>query len=162
MKKFEVIVPVINVDLMVKMFESIAANTLLPKRIIVINNTGNKNWPNNLDFEANIYVYYSKTGLVNESINLGITKLSDDCDYVSVLNDDIVLTDCFFQRNLELFQNEKCGVACPRTVHSMDGLKKGRVIQEVMNKREGWALSIKKSLLDKIPPFPADRIATFH
>lgn len=165
MNRFEVIIPVVNPDMMGELLKSISANTLLPKRVIIIDNTKLpleeifKYIPNN---GIIVEVYYSKTSFVNESLNLGITKLSKDCDYVSFLNDDVVLTNCFFQRNLEVFQNKECGVACPRTVHSMNELNKGRVNVGIMKKREGWAMSIRKDLLDKIPPFPADRIATFH
>lgn len=170
MNRFEVIIPVINIDLLINLLKSIDINTLFPRRIIIINNSGistdklfeiiDKEITYNLS--SRIGVYYSQTTLVNESLNLGITKLSSDCDYVSFLNDDIVLTDCFFQRNLELFQNKQCGVACPRTVHSMDELQKGKVNVKIMKRREGWAFSIRKNLLDKIPPFPAEKIATFH
>lgn len=170
MNKFEVIIPVINVDLLIKLLKSIRINTLQPQHIIIINNSGlstgeffetiDKEIPYNLS--SRIVVYYSETTLVNESLNLGITKLSSDCEYVSFLNDDVILTDCFFQRNFELFQNKECGIACPFIVHSMDELKKGRVNVEMMNRREGCAFSIRKNLLDKIPPFPAERIATFH
>lgn len=168
MNKFEVIIPVINVDLLLNLIESIAINTLLPQKVIIINNTDLTSeqvvgqMPEGIYSKLNIYMYYSQTGLVNESLNLGIIKLSNDCEYVSFLNDDIVLTDCFFQRNLEVFQNKRCGVACPRIVHSMDELQKGKVNVEMMNRREGCAFSIRKELLDKIPPFPDDRIATFH
>lgn len=165
MNNFEVIIPVINVDLMGKLLESVVTNTLTPKRVIIIDNTKLpfseifKYIPNNgIIFE----VYYSQTGLVNESLNLGITKLSNNCDYVSFLNDDVVLTNAFFQRNFELFQHKECGVACPRTIHSMEELQKGKVNIEMMNRREGCAFSIRKDLLDKIPIFPAERIATFH
>jgi len=168
MNKFEVVIPVVNVDLLVNLFDSISINTLLPRKIIIINNTGSStNWLFNravpfLNKKITVYVYYSKTGLCNESINLGITKLSKDCDYVSVLNDDIVLTKNFFQRNADLLQDKACGVSCPFTVHSMDELKIGEVEKQVMRKREGWALTIKKDVLDKIPLFPSERIATFH
>ena len=164
MNKFEVIIPVINIDLMKKLLKSIATNTLLPDKIIIINNSNSSigDLLPYVDHKITIYTYYSETTLVNESINLGITKLSKDCDYVSVLNDDIILSDCFFQRNLELLQFDACGIACPYTVKTMDKLKKGRVRIRTMSKREGWAVSMRKSMLDKIPLFPADRMATFH
>jgi len=169
MNKFEVIIPVINVDLMVKLLESVYKNTLLPKRIIIINNsnnfTGDLFGRSIVHYEGlgiDIHTCYSKTGLCNESINLGITELSKDCDYVSILNDDVVLTKQFFQRNLELLQDKDCGASCPLTVHSMDELKIGKVDKRVMKRREGWALTIKKEVLDKIPLFPSERIATFH
>jgi len=171
MKKFEVIIPVINVDLLIELLESIEINTLQPQRIIIINNNAAFSTDSlfaemykkiTYNLCSKISVYYSQFGLCNESLNLGIIKLSDECDYVSFLNDDVVLTDCFFQRNLELFENEKCGVACPRTVHSIDKLQKGKVNVEMMKRREGWAFSIRKDLLDKIPPFPSERIATFY
>ena len=128
MNRFEVIIPVINIDLLINLLESIEKNTLQPQRIIIINNSSlftdeffeTINRKILYALSSKISVYYSQTSLVNESLNLGITKLSNDCDYVSFLNDDVVLTDCFFQRNFELFQNKKCGVACPRIVHSMD------------------------------------------
>jgi len=165
MNDFEVVVPVVNPDMMGELLKSISANTLLPKRVIIIDNTKLpleeifKYIPNN---GVIVEVYYSKTSFVNESLNLGITKLSKDCDYATFLNDDVILSDCFFQRNLELFQDKMCGVACPNTVDSMDELKNGKVNSVCMNKREGWALSIRKSILDKIPLFPSDRVATFH
>ena len=166
MSKFEVIIPVVNVRLMQKLIDSIHENTLLPERIIIIDNT--KFGKDVIfDFIPNNHVvkevFYSETGLVNESLNLGIKHLSKDCEFVAILNDDIVLLPCFFQRNLEMFiRDEKCGVVVPRTVHSMDEMIKGKVQPQMLRKREGWAMTIRKKLLDDIPPIPCDRIATFH
>lgn len=166
MSNFEVIVPVVNFELMKLLVESIYANTLLPKKIILIDNSKRpagdifKFVPfNNHTVKG---VYYSKTGLVNESLNLGIDHVSKDCDFVTFLNDDVILSDCFFQRNLELFKNKDCGVACPFTITSIDEMKNGKAEPKMLRKREGWAFTIRKTLLDGIPPIPCERIATFH
>jgi len=165
MSRFEVIVPVVNLELMRNLIESIHKNTLLPEKIILIDNSKRpvsdifKFIPLNHVVKV---VHYSKTGLVNESLNLGRKYISKDCEFVSFLNDDVVLLPCFFQRNLELFENKKCGVAVPRTVHSMDKMIKGKVAPRILAKREGWAFTIRKKLLDDIPPIPCKRIATFH
>jgi len=170
MNNFEVIIPIVNLDLLRKLLKSIYENTLKPKRIIMIDNS--KRRPDRifkqvpLGERSNgcfIEVCYSKTGLVNESLNLGREYLSKDCDYVSFLNDDVILLNCFFQRNLEVFEyNKNCGVAVPRTVHTIEEMKKGKFNSQLVRKREGWAMTIRKSLLDTIPPIPCERIATFH
>ena len=170
MAHFEVIIPVVNLGLMRKLLISISENTLKPKRVILIDNT--KETPDKIFKEIPLgtssngfftEVIYSETGLVNESLNLGASRISKNCEYVTFLNDDIILLNCFFQRNLELFEsNEKCGVTVPRTVHTMEELSKGKVAPQMIRKREGWAMTIRKSLLDIVPPIPCDRIATFH
>ncbi len=162
-----IIIPVINLDLLKELLQSISVNTLKPKRVILIDNTKEKKHKifEQIPLSNGFFteVCYSETGLVNESLNLGREYLSKTCEYAAFLNDDIVLLDCFFQRNLELFKkNENCGVAVPRTVTSIEELKKGKVSPRIINKREGWAFTIRKSLLDDIPPIPCDRIATFH
>lgn len=162
---FEVIVPVVNLDLLGELLKSIYKNTLLPKKVILIDNS-KKPMSEIFDYIPNngiiFEVYYSQTGFVNESINLGITKLSEKCEYVSVLNDDIILGTRFFKRNAALFQEASCAVACPYTVDSLGEMGDLQYNPKIMNRREGWAVTISKRVLDKIPLFPSDRIAIFH
>ena len=162
---FNVIIPVVHSDLCDDLLRSITHNTIHPKRVIIIDNT------DRLDYEPisdhfPIDVHYSEKGHVNESWNLGISKVDIRCDYVSILNDDIFLNKYFFQRIFETFKKRKdCGVACPRTVTEIDDLGgKGVGRQDIkhMKKREGWAYTIKKEVLDHIAPIPSHRITIFH
>lgn len=162
---FNVIIPVVNADLCDDVIKSIEDNTVLPVRLIIIDNTDALDYrPVSSKFQ--IDYYYSEMGWVNESWNLGISKVDVRCDYVSILNDDIYLNRFFFQRVLETFEKYKnCGVACPMTVLNKEDLKgKGVGRQDIkhMKKREGWAFTIRKDLLDHIAPIPAHRIKTFH
>jgi hypothetical protein len=157
----EVIIPVVNVDLAIELLNDIEKNTLLPKRIIIIDNSKQFFRYNSPKFITEFY--YSSTGLVNESINLGISKLDRKCDYVSILNDDIRIGNWFFQRIGETFTyHPVCGVACGNTCFDIDKIRKGKVKYVPMERREGWAFVIRRSLLDKIPPIPHDVLTTFH
>jgi len=162
--KFNVIIPVVHSELCDKVIQSMEFNTIRPSKVIIIDNTKDHDYrPESKEFP--IYVYRSVTGLVNESWNIGITKVDIICDYVSILNDDIFLNSWFFQRTIETFKAYKdCGVACPKTVESITEMGKGKGKQKItrMGKREGWAWTIRKDVLDKIAPIPDYRIEIFH
>lgn len=160
---FNVIIPVVNPDLCDEVITSMEYNTILPQKVIIIDNSDGRYIPESKKFP--IYVFTSQTGWVNESWNLGITKVDITCDYVSILNDDIYLNSWFFQRVHETFQAYKdCGVACPYTVNNMRELGKGKRKPSITRllKREGWAFTFKKSVLDIIPPIPDYRVKLFH
>ncbi len=170
MHNFEIIVPVVNVKMFCTyLFNSICNNILLPKKIIIINNSKYKN--NNIfkhkmlkyivDNTLNIEIYSSETGFVNESFNIGISHLSSNCDYVSFLNEDVILNDCFFQKNLKVFEIKNCGVACPKTVNFIKNLINDVDNIQQMSKREGWAFTVRKDLLDLIPPIPHKKLSIF-
>ncbi len=153
---FEVIIPVVNIDLANLLMASIEKNTLKPKRVIIINNSESKPIPIKLSSHFPIDVYHSTTGLVNESLNIGISMVSEDCDYVSILNDDIILGDWFFDRILKTFNKfPDCGVALPLQVFDLKHLVQYNMEYIPVSKREGPAMTIKKSVLDHIPPIPS-------
>lgn len=161
---FNVICPVVQPDLCDNMLRSLESNSILPKRVIIIDNTDKGDYlPISHLFK--IDVYYSEMGHVNESWNLGISKADIRADYVSILNDDIYLNGFFFQRVLETFKKYKnCGVACPKTLKDRNELGRGVGKQRItrMGRREGWAFTIRKELLDHIAPIPSHRITIFH
>ena len=163
----DIIIPVVNVDLAENLLRDIENNTLLPKEVIIIDNSSSIKPHSVFRYDTDKFIityYYSTTGLVNESINLGISKLSNSCNLVSILNDDIRIGNWFFQRVKETFQvNPRCGVACPNTSVKYDiPPQKGRVRYVRMGEREGWAPTFKKKMLDKIPSIPHLKITTFH
>ncbi|MHA2218586.1 MAG: glycosyltransferase family 2 protein [Candidatus Hodarchaeales archaeon] len=157
-----VIIPVVNSKLATSLLRNIENNTLLPKEVIIVdNNPGNKLFRFDTD-KFLISYYYTKSKRLNESWEVARQHLSDSCEYVSFLNDDIIIGDWFFQRVYETFLvNQKCGVACPRTCFSED-ITKGRINYHIMNKRDACAFTIRRGLLDKIPPIPYKKLTTFH
>lgn len=160
MNKIELIVPIIVPHLFQGFLKSVEENKILPQRILLIDNTAKGIRPKSSKVE--IVRLKSKTGMVNESWNLGIEKISKDCDAVGIYNDDIVLNPFFFTRIIETLKwSEMCGVACPSTVKIGQSLKRGRVNRIVMEEREGWCFTIKKPLLDLIPPIPDTIFQTF-
>ena len=162
--KIEVIMPVVQYGLAMDLLFQIDKNTLLPDRVIIIDNTSRLHvW--GVDFpQLPVDIYHSTTGRLNESWEIARSKLSPDTDYVTFLNDDIIIGDWFFQRVIETFQaNPKYGIVCPNTVDHPDKVLKGKAKYALgrSGKLEGWAFTIRKDILDKIPPLPWERISTF-
>lgn len=160
--KFQVIIPVVNPELCDILIKNMEENTLLPKRVIIIDNSKQYYMPRSHKFL--IEIYHSKTGAVNESWNLGISKTTD-CDYVSILNDDIRIGPWFFERIVRVFREAlNCSAVCPNTILGVrvPNLREGSFSFEGMSRREGWAVSFRKKILDKVPPIPNTRIKTFY
>lgn len=159
-----VVIPTVQIPLLEDVIDSMERNTILPKRVIIINNSETEDyWTTSSLFQ--IDTYKSVKGRVNESWNLGVSLVDITCDYVSILNDDIILNRWFFQRVLETFDSKiLCGVACPLSVNSMDDFGKGKAKRKIkkMEKREGFAFTIRKKVLDAIAPIPSHRLETFH
>lgn len=159
------LIPVVNVKLTDALLFSIEQNTLLPSRVILIDNTGGK-----------IPYYYPTTKLsiqyikptepmsVNGSWRYGI-ETARKFDAISILNDDIYLNPHFFARNARVLQSfPLIGVSCPFTVSSMTELKTFPFDQyEIrgMKKREGWAFTISALALSHVPPIPDHVCKTF-
>jgi len=158
---FQVIIPVVNTKLAKSLLKNIEENTLLPKKVTVIDNTK----LGNFQFSTTKFKFkkiYSKTKMVNESLNVGFSNLDDNCDLITVLNDDLILGNWFFQRLLETFiKYPNCAVACPTTCRHVTDLTKHSVRYAPMKKRQGWAFAIRKEILQKIKPIPSE-LTTFH
>ena len=101
--KIEVVIPVVQYELAMDLLKQIQGNTLAPNRVIIVDNTDRPHfWFDSFRFPTDRY--YSKTGRLNESWEVARSKLSPDCDYVTFLNDDIVIGNWFFQRVVETFE----------------------------------------------------------
>lgn len=156
-KSFQVIIPVINIDLVDNLLNSISINTITPARIIIINNSNNN--IKNL-YGLPVDIYSSPIPLsVNPSWNLGISHLTN-CDFVSILNDDIELPKLFFANLANVFEKfPYCGAICPDTVNNnLESFEAAVPMNATvkMQQKEGWAFTIRKSLLDRIPPIHSD------
>lgn len=159
--KYSVIIPVVNINLVKRLLDSIAGNTVLPYKILIIDNSMNKTvFPTYGGLSIEVFDSGRCMG-VNESWNLGISRI-DKCDYAAILNDDIVLGKYFFENNIDTFEcYPNCGAVCPETVNDINMMKDSKVDRVlIMTKREGWAMSFRWEVLKQIPPIP-DHLKTF-
>lgn len=162
--KIEVILPVAQYDMALDLLGMIDRNTTVPSDVHIIDNTGLTHvWtvPN----KYQIRFHHSTTGRLNESWEIGRAQLSPDTDYVTFLNDDIVIGKWFFRRVVETFEVDKSiGIVVPNSVPTPEAVTELPVnyVQPPHWKLEAAAFTIKKSVLDKIPPLPWERITTFY
>jgi len=163
--KIEVILPVAQYDMALSVLEKIDQNTTTPSDVHVIDNSADYDrlWPNSDKFHLD--VLRSTTGRLNESWEVARAKLDRDTDYVTFLNDDIIIGDWFFQRVVNTFSIDgSIGIVVPHLVTKPEEVIEGAVSY---NQPPHWVLeasafTIKKSILDKIPPVPWKRITTFY
>lgn len=120
--KIGVIVPVVH-DLFINgLMDCIAKNSVIPCRIIIVDNStsGIIMNPRNNSLEFELYRPPFSFG-VNDSWNYGIKELAKDVDLISVLNDDLLIEEWFFEKLLRLAEiYGRAGVFCPETVNSPD------------------------------------------
>jgi GT2 family glycosyltransferase len=160
----DVIIPVLNeAEYTDSLLRDISENSIIPDRIIVINNgstdaTGAvvENYKSILPVE----IINNETNIgVNASWNLGIKMAT--ADLVSILNNDIVINKFFFEVISQTFdQYKNCGMACPRTYNkSIDEEDPSKYIEIIKNHNEkelrgvapvpwryGWAFTVKRDL----------------
>jgi len=161
-----VVIPIINDRYIYTLLDCIGRNSIHPDSIIIIDNCKNK---------CNLKI--TSTGLrmethrpnlplnVNASWNYGIKTLAD-FDLISVLNDDLLLEDLFFEKIIRLAKKHpNYSVFCPETVKDPDlvreSLPLGSESGVEMGRREGWAWTIRSSTAKHIPPIP-EELVTFY
>lgn len=157
---FSVIIPVLNqIKLTEQLFDGILKNTLLPSEIFLIDNASEDNY---FDFLRKyeklriIYVRNEKNIMVNAAWNLGISLARQR--YVTILNNDILISSTFFDKIKRAFDlDNKIGIVVPNTVkdinYNLEDTTPVRIRE--LTKREGWAFTIKKEILNKIDPIPS-------
>jgi len=87
----------------------------------------------------------------NEGLNLSNTPL------ISVLNNDIILNEFFFDKIIEV-QKENWGIVCPNKAKTIEMVNNENLPPKIIHlkKRQGWCWTIKKevyNLIGKIPSF---------
>lgn len=163
--RFIVIIPVtIRTDLARKLLKSIADNTLLPQKVVIVDNTAHGFEPGSFPFPITIL----QDGLrhsCNESWNIGMSHVSwfKDCDFVTVLNDDLLLNPWFFEKIADVFfmgnGETPLGCVCPQVENEKYYLERniqGEHKMVGMKKREGGAFTLAYDLLAIIPPIPPE------
>ena len=171
MKKIHVIIPVVQTKMADELLKILVRNTVRPKKIIIIDNSTKNYLPpkgvsDNIDTEVHAF---DPPKRVNDSWKIGFDN-SKDADIVSVLNDDIIDSRYFFEKILIVFNKvSDAGIVSPytRVPGGIRGIRcrAGSVnfpdtssplsnkIMHIMF-RQGWAFSIRRDVLDKIPPIP--------
>lgn len=152
MVRWKVIVPVVSRELAKILLDSIARNTTQPEAVIIIDNSLGKKPFTYPGLPIDVISQGMRLG-VNASWNMGADR-ARDCDYLAILNDDVALCDTFFERNTRVFEQiPGCGVVCPDTRHDLScTIRSPRIVQ--MKKREGWAFSIRRNIMEDIPRIP--------
>ena len=162
--KIEVILPVVQYDLALNLLKQIDKNTTRPSNVHIIDNTETTHFWDVFE-NFNLHFHHSTTNRLNESWEIGISKLLPETEYVTFLNDDIIIGNWFFQRIKETFAAIKdCGIVCAQLVGEPDQVLKGAVRFRVERKKmfPACAFTIRRDVLDKIPRFPWERISTFY
>lgn len=162
------VIPVVNPALADVLLANIEANTLKPAHILIIDNSPGGYSPT-VEM-AGLEVLRPPEPLgVNASWNLGMTRflMGDEGDALSVLNDDIEVGPRFFERIATAFEwNGRYGVVCPATLIESEKWAKAKRIENgtgplsltlaIMDRREGWAFTARRELLEKVPTIPKE------
>lgn len=162
-----VIIPVLNnIEITSELFETIYKNTVAPSEIILIDNGSTDKYfklvkkYNKLNIN---YIRYSENLGVNNAWNEGI-RLSK-FSYVSILNNDLLLNNFFFQKVIEAMESVKnLGIVVPNIVKEKDLIYKSLdcpIELKSIKKRIGCAFTIRKEVAKKIKPIPIDHLKTY-
>lgn len=160
--KIVVGVPVVQEGMAHILINQILNNSLLPDKLILIDNTEKGNFfPNTMPISS-IVIRQGRMG-VNKSWNrLFKEAFYYEADVLSVLNDDIEINKYFFEKIIRTFEKiGKAAVVCPNTLREKcrPVLNKSRKDWNrlfVMPRREGWAYTIRTSVLKHIPKIPLE------
>lgn len=165
MLSLRVIIPIVDrkrADVVLSGLE--AQKNVWPDKVLIIDNTPDlERYTFKTDrFRVKTFKPLPVLG-VNASWNWGLTFIGN-CDFVSILNDDIMVRPRFVEYILVVFEQfPDCGVACPVTITDLQQFETyfTEAPSRYMSRREGWAFTgRKKAVFDKIPPIP-EELETF-
>ena len=157
-----VVIPVMDSEDITKhLFEQISQNTFLPAEIFLIDNGTDHKFYKFYKFHKifpnlNIqYIRCERNMGVDIAWNEGIYR--SNSIYISILNNDIVITKYFFEKIYKSFAADSTmGVVVPNTVDAISELydDNGGPCLIDLPKREGWAFTIKKEITEQCGPIP--------
>jgi GT2 family glycosyltransferase len=143
-----------------KTLDMLAEGSMLPERVIVVNNSDQEfeeadwEWP----FEI-LLLSPGRNIWIGPAQNWAIRNIRGDEDAVCFLSDDVDIRINFLERIYHsLMVLPDAGCICPVTVDTMEEFSGFKVRDDYqrMRKREGWAMTFKRSVLDQIPPVPPE------
>jgi GT2 family glycosyltransferase len=142
-----------------EMLEALATGTKVPDRVIIVNNSDQwlsdayRSWPFDVDVLST-----GKNIWIGPAQNWAISNLRDE-EAVCFLSDDVWFRPNFLERVCYgLSRIADAGCICPATVSSRGQYRAYplRDYYQNMRRREGWAFTFKRSVLDRIPPVPSE------
>jgi glycosyltransferase involved in cell wall biosynthesis len=166
----DVVMPVMNRAMYTgKILDMIAANTQVPDHIYVIDNGSTDDTRYVLDRAKEVLpltVIRNEENIgVNASWNLGLSL--SESPYISFLNNDIVIPNCFFENVAETFwRYQEIGIVLPARAgspteasscqlfgHFPHILKRAGGVAPYSTGIQGWAFSVRRELIagDPIP-----------
>lgn len=158
-------IPVLNnIKITDDLFKSIYANTVQPTEIILIDNGSTDRYYKLVKKYRRLNINYIRKETnegVNSAWNDGIRLSSTP--YVSVLNNDLILNKYFFQKIIEAMKHPKVGIVVPALAKKKGGVDRSKdvpLVLKALNKREGWAFTIRKEVTDKLNPIP-EKLKTY-
>lgn len=161
--KIGVVIPVINNKFLPGLLDCIRKNSVQPNTIIIVDNSEESIMLDTTRLNTSVYRIFPPLG-VNASWNYGIQRLiGSGVDLISILNDDLLIEERFFEKLQRLaLVNGRAGVFCPETIKTpeFDLLPASEAFCAPMNRREGWAWTIRTSVAKEVPPIP-DKLKTF-
>lgn len=162
MSRLNVVIPVMRWDLASLLLMQMSSNTKPPDKVLIIDNSGDKSY-NMPDYRFVLNVIRPGKNLgVNASWNLGL-ELFRHSGHLCILNDDIQIFPRFFEKVREGFELEpEAGAICPKTVTVWEAFidNPDSINLYPMKKREGWAFTLRDSVVKEMPPIP-DRLEVF-
>ena len=158
----DVVIPILNYSSYTRsILLDILNNSIHPKTIFIINNNSSDDSVKIVEsFKSylNIKLLNLRKNIgVNSSWNIGL-RLSTS-NYISILNNDLVLNKNFFYNIIETFnRHTNCGMLCPKTLQPFnDEYDYTKDIQRVKNYnfagvcktypvpwRQGWAFTVRQ------------------
>jgi len=163
------VVSIVRVDLWALLRESIERQEVAGPDYMVLIDNSSEGIPEK-ETKTTTIIRKPRPLMVNESWNLGrmVAEKRTDADILTVLNDDVILNNQFFPRIREGFNylGEECAAICPNTSTNINWWLRFKYCNtpclfSKMQKREGWAYSIKSDVLRGLPLIPADVLKTF-
>lgn len=158
-----VVIPVLdNHNYTRDLLHDISLNEIKPDEIIIIDNGSKESYEDMIKILRNStinYIRFNENRGVNAAWNLGIMLAKNSL--VTILNNDILLNRYFFKKILQTMEDPFVGICVPNT------LKESRfndsdvaVSVKDLGKREGWAFTIRKEIVNKCGYIP-DKLKIF-
>jgi GT2 family glycosyltransferase len=158
-----VVIPVLdNHSYTRDLLTDISMNVVKPDEIIIIDNGSKDSYEDMIRILRNPSINYTRFNEnrgVNTAWNLGIMLAKNPL--ITILNNDVLLNNYFFKKVLQTMQDPFIGICVP---NNLKHAKFYDVDEDVrikdLEKREGWAFTIRKEIVTKCGYIP-DKLKIF-